>query len=51
MAQDPGLLADVVRRINSGVGPATAVDQAVEGFCKILEASGPLPGRTGHRPA
>ena len=41
MAQDPGLLADVVRRINSGVGPATAVDQAVEGFCKILEASGP----------
>ena len=42
MAQDPGLLADVVqRRINAGTGPATAVDQAVEGFCKILEASGP----------
>ena len=41
MAQDPGLLADVQRRIASGVGPATAVDQAVEGFCKILEASGP----------
>ena len=41
MAQDPGLLADVQRRIKSGVGPATAVDQAVEGFCKILEASGP----------
>ncbi len=41
MAQDPGLLADVVRRIKAGIGPATAVDQAVEGFCKILEASGP----------
>jgi phosphotransferase system enzyme I (PtsI) len=41
MAQDPGLLADVVRRIKAGTGPATAVDQAVEGFCKILEASGP----------
>ena len=41
MAQDPGLLADVQRRINAGAGPATAVDQAVEGFCKILEASGP----------
>ena len=41
MAQDPGLLADVQRRIDAGTGPATAVDQAVEGFCKILEASGP----------
>jgi len=41
MAQDPGLIADVERRINAGTGPATAVDQAVEGFCKILEASGP----------
>src|SRR5664279_1310106 len=41
MAQDPGLLADVERRIKAGTGPATAVDQAVEGFCKILEASGP----------
>jgi phosphotransferase system enzyme I (PtsI) len=41
MAQDPGLLADVQRRIAAGTGPATAVDQAVEGFCKILEASGP----------
>src|SRR6478609_1332904 len=41
MAQDPGLLADVQRRIKAGTGPATAVDQAVEGFCKILEASGP----------
>ena len=40
MAQDPGLLADVERRIKGGVGPATAVDQAVEGFCKILEMSG-----------
>ena len=40
MAQDPGLLADVERRIKAGVGPATAVDQAVEGFCKILEMSG-----------
>ncbi|HEY5879278.1 MAG TPA: phosphoenolpyruvate--protein phosphotransferase [Nakamurella sp.] len=40
MAQDPGLLADVVRRMGTGVGPATAVDQAVEGFCSILEMSG-----------
>jgi phosphoenolpyruvate-protein phosphotransferase (PTS system enzyme I) len=41
MAQDPGLIADVERRIKAGTGPATAVDQAVEGFCKVLEASGP----------
>jgi len=41
MAQDPGLIADVERRIKAGTGPATAVDQAVEGFCTILEASGP----------
>lgn len=41
MAQDPGLFADVTRRMTSGVAPANAVDQAVEGFCKILEASGP----------
>ena len=40
MAQDPGLLADVLRRMGTGVGPATAVDQAVEGFCSILEMSG-----------
>jgi phosphotransferase system enzyme I (PtsI) len=40
MAQDPGLLADVIRRMGTGVGPATAVDQAVEGFCSILEMSG-----------
>jgi len=40
MAQDPGLLADVIRRMSTGVGPATAVDQAVEGFCSILEMSG-----------
>ena len=29
MAQDPGLIADVERRIEAGTGPATAVDQAV----------------------
>jgi phosphotransferase system enzyme I (PtsI) len=40
MAQDPGLIADVLRRMATGVGPATAVDQAVEGFCSILEMSG-----------
>ncbi len=40
MAQDPGLIADVERRMKGGVGPANAVDQAVEGFCKILEMSG-----------
>ncbi len=40
MAQDPGLIADVTRRMGTGVGPATAVDQAVEGFCTILEMSG-----------
>jgi phosphotransferase system enzyme I (PtsI) len=40
MAQDPGLIADVMRRMGTGVGPATAVDQAVEGFCSILEMSG-----------
>jgi phosphotransferase system enzyme I (PtsI) len=40
MAQDPGLIADVTRRMGTGVGPATAVDQAVEGFCSVLEMSG-----------
>jgi phosphotransferase system enzyme I (PtsI) len=29
-----------MRRMGTGVGPATAVDQAVEGFCSILEMSG-----------
>ena len=40
MAQDPGLFADVERRMAAGTGPATAVDQAVEGFCTVLESMG-----------
>ncbi|WP_337061165.1 phosphoenolpyruvate--protein phosphotransferase [Kineococcus sp. G2] len=41
MAEDPGLLGDVERRIGTGTGPASAVDAAVEGFCEVLAASGP----------
>uniref|UniRef100_UPI003D7ECE3D phosphoenolpyruvate--protein phosphotransferase n=1 Tax=Kineococcus sp. SYSU DK013 TaxID=3383134 RepID=UPI003D7ECE3D len=41
MAEDPGLLGDVERRIAAGTGPAGAVDAAVEGFCEVLAASGP----------
>ena len=41
MAQDPGLIAGVEKRIKAGTGPATAVDQAVEEFCAMLEKSGP----------
>ncbi|WP_369070484.1 phosphoenolpyruvate--protein phosphotransferase [Kineococcus terrestris] len=41
MAEDPGLLGDVERRLRAGTGPATAVDEAVEGFCAVLAASGP----------
>ncbi|MFB9377962.1 phosphoenolpyruvate--protein phosphotransferase [Kineococcus gynurae] len=41
MAEDPGLIGDVERRIGAGTGPASAVDEAVEGFCAILAASGP----------
>ncbi|ABS03026.1 putative PEP-binding protein [Kineococcus radiotolerans] len=41
MAADPGLLAEVDRRLGLGTGPATAVDEAVETFCDLLAASGP----------
>src|SRR5664280_1606312 len=41
MAQDPGLIAGVEKRIKAGTCPATAVDQAVEEFCAMLEKSGP----------
>ena len=51
MAQDPGLLADVQRRIAAGTGPATAVDQAVEGLLQDPRGQRAVPGRAGHRPA
>ncbi|WP_432497658.1 phosphoenolpyruvate--protein phosphotransferase [Kineococcus gypseus] len=41
MAEDPGLLADVERRLGAATGPASAVDAAVEGFCEVLAAGGP----------
>lgn len=41
MAADPGLLADVERRLSLGSPPAHAVTDAVEGFCVMLAASGP----------
>lgn len=41
MAADPGLLADVERRLGSGSPPARAVSDAVEGFCVMLADSGP----------
>lgn len=41
MAADPGLPAEVERRLALGTGPATAVDEAVETFCEILAAGGP----------
>ncbi|WP_432562151.1 phosphoenolpyruvate--protein phosphotransferase [Kineococcus sp. SYSU DK003] len=41
MAADPGLFAEVDRRLAAGAGPATAVDEAVEQFCEVLAASGP----------
>ena len=41
MASDPGLLADVERRLGIGVPPAHAVRDAVEGFCAVLAGGGP----------
>ena len=41
MAADPGLLADVERRLSAGTPPAHAVTDAVESFCVLLAAGGP----------
>jgi phosphotransferase system enzyme I (PtsI) len=40
MAADPALAAEAGRLVRSGVGPATAVDQAVEGFAAVFTAAG-----------
>ncbi|HEY0186286.1 MAG TPA: putative PEP-binding protein [Cellulomonas sp.] len=40
MAADPALLAEASRRILAGTGPATAIDQAVEGFAEMFIAAG-----------
>ncbi|HEY3438145.1 MAG TPA: putative PEP-binding protein [Actinotalea sp.] len=40
IAADPGLLAEARRRVEAGTGPATAVDQAVEGFAAVFSAAG-----------
>ncbi|WP_129669798.1 phosphoenolpyruvate--protein phosphotransferase [Phytoactinopolyspora endophytica] len=40
MARDPSLLAGTERRLSDGVGPANAIDLAVEEVCVSLEAVG-----------
>ncbi|NEE02747.1 phosphoenolpyruvate--protein phosphotransferase [Phytoactinopolyspora halotolerans] len=40
MARDPSLLTGAERRLNEGIGPANALDQAVEEVCASLEAVG-----------
>ncbi|WNM25728.1 phosphoenolpyruvate--protein phosphotransferase [Demequina capsici] len=40
MAGDAALHADVVKRVESGTGPATAVTKAVETFAAMFEAAG-----------
>lgn len=40
MARDPSLLAGARRRLDNGVGPATAVDGAVEEVCESLLTAG-----------
>ena len=40
MAGDPALAAEAVRLVHAGTGPATAVDQAVEGFAAVFTAAG-----------
>jgi phosphotransferase system enzyme I (PtsI) len=40
MATDPALVAEAVRLVHAGTGPATAVDQAVEGFAAAFTAAG-----------
>ncbi|WP_262348183.1 phosphoenolpyruvate--protein phosphotransferase [Cellulosimicrobium cellulans] len=40
MAGDPALAAEAARLVHAGTGPATAVDQAVEGFAAVFTAAG-----------
>ncbi|RMI09267.1 phosphoenolpyruvate--protein phosphotransferase [Cellulomonas triticagri] len=40
MAGDPALAAEAARLVHDGVGPATAVDRAVEGFAAVFTAAG-----------
>ena len=40
MAGDPALAAEAARLVHAGTGPATAVDQAVEGFAAMFTAAG-----------
>ena len=40
MAGDPALAAESARLVHAGTGPATAVDQAVEGFAAAFTAAG-----------
>ncbi|VTR75887.1 phosphoenolpyruvate--protein phosphotransferase [Cellulomonas hominis] len=40
MACDPALAAEAARLVHSGVGPAGAVDRAVEGFAAVFAAAG-----------
>ncbi len=40
MADDPALAAEAARLVLAGTGPATAVDQAVEGFAAVFTAAG-----------
>jgi phosphotransferase system enzyme I (PtsI) len=40
MAGDPALAAEAARLIHSGVGPAGALDRAVEGFAAVFTAAG-----------
>lgn len=40
MAGDPALAAEAARLVHAGHGPATAVDQAVEGFAAAFTAAG-----------
>jgi len=40
MAADPALAAEAARLVHAGAGPATAVDQAAEGFAAVFTAAG-----------
>ncbi|WP_454051793.1 phosphoenolpyruvate--protein phosphotransferase [Cellulomonas sp. Marseille-Q8402] len=40
MSADPALAAEAARLVHAGTGPATAVDQAVEGFAAMFTAAG-----------
>ncbi|WP_062378126.1 phosphoenolpyruvate--protein phosphotransferase [Demequina pelophila] len=40
MAKDRALIADAVKRVEAGTGPATAVTEAVAGYAAMFEAAG-----------